>query len=110
MYDRDVVDFNFIEHAQAEKLDGALEKTIKALDNGFQPLQDTAKIIGLGWAVADIVRTSARTFYEREKRTPLPAEISAMVLTYFLMLERDNRYTRTDGTAGAESPRHQPPS
>lgn len=93
MYDRDRVDFSPTEHSQAEKLDNGIEGVIKALDDGFQPLQDVDDIARVGWAVADVVRTSSRDFFDKNGRSPRPAEISAIVATYFLMLERDNRYS-----------------
>ena len=88
MYDRETVDFTLDEHDQAEKLNGAIEGTIKAFDDGFQPLQDIDDIVGLGWAVADVIRTSSADFFERYGRAPNAAEIGEYVGTYFLMLRR----------------------
>ncbi len=92
MYDRKKVDYTDAEHEQAEKLDVEIEATQKALKDGFQALEDSDEVIGLGWAVADVVRTKTKEFFDREGRMPRPGEIGVMVGTVFMMLERDNRW------------------
>ena len=92
MYTREKVDFTESEHARAAKADTAIEGILAVLDDGFQPLQDLPSI-GVGaWAFADIVRTTAADFSERNGRNPRASEIGEMIGTYFMMLNRDNRW------------------
>lgn len=91
-YDRRKVDFTENEHARAAKADAAIEGILGALDDGFQPLQDLPAIADSAWQFADLVRTTAAEFYDQNGRNPRAEELGEMIGTYFLMLNRDNRW------------------
>ena len=92
MYDLIKVDFTEEEHARAAKADAAIEGVLGALDDGFNPLDDLLVIADSAWKFADIVRTTAAEFKERNGRNPRAEEIGEILATYFMMLNRDNRY------------------
>lgn len=92
MYDRAKVDFTDTEHSRAEKADTAIEGITDALDDGFQPLEDLSAIGVSAWAFADIVRTTAQEFHAKNGRNPRTEELAELVGTYFIMLNRDNRW------------------
>lgn len=100
MYDRDKVDFTDAEHARAAQADSAVEGILVALGDGFQPIQDLPVIGISAWAFADLVRTTAQEFYEKNGHGPSVADIAELIGTYFVMLNRDNRWLprRNSGT------------
>lgn len=102
-YDRTKVDFTEAEHERAQKADTAIEGILDALDDGFQPLQDLQAIGLSAWAFADIVRTTAQEFHAKNGRMPRAEELAEIVGTYFLMLNRDNRWLAR-GTGATSNP------
>ena len=103
-YSEAKVDWKPNEHETARKLDSGLETILGALDDGFEPIEDLVVMAPAGWALTNAVREAAQDFHAIHGRMPRPSEIAFLVGTYFVMLERDNRWIPSGHGATSNPP------